>query len=260
MEYIYKIKNSINDKFYIGKSKNPKQRWRDHVSNVGKKRHPLYDAMDCYGIENFKMVILDECNSENINELEIEWIKKTNAIDGGYNLVEGGTGGDIFSQLSLERQDEIREKHRQNTLKSNPMDDESIREKHKIKVSSIEYRNNMSDIIQDRVENNPESYEKTSKTMKGRLKDPKMLEKWSEVKQGKKNGRWLGYLICIPPDGERIIFETAVEASDELGSKAQNLREHAKNGTTFKRGRYKGWIFKFKQEIPDWALGQTEDN
>jgi group I intron endonuclease len=82
--YIYKITNIKNKKFYIGKSKNVEKRWKQHLSLVGKKRHPLYDAIKSYGIENFKLEIID-CNEETmIDELEKKWILETNAIKLGY--------------------------------------------------------------------------------------------------------------------------------------------------------------------------------
>ena len=58
--YIYKITNLINGKIYVGKSKNPKVRWRQHKSHSKKRNTKLYYAMRKYGIENFIFEVLEE--------------------------------------------------------------------------------------------------------------------------------------------------------------------------------------------------------
>ena len=57
MEYIYCIKNKINGKLYIGKTKRPNRRLTEHKMLVGKKRHKLYDAILHYGWDNFEFII-----------------------------------------------------------------------------------------------------------------------------------------------------------------------------------------------------------
>ena len=62
--YVYKITNLINNKLYIGITKNIKSRFAYHrtryckVSKREYKNKPLYQAMVKYGIENFKFEIL----------------------------------------------------------------------------------------------------------------------------------------------------------------------------------------------------------
>ena len=59
MGYIYCITNLINNKRYIGKTTNSiEERFKEHCSDFQKERcskRPLYDAMNKYGIENFKI-------------------------------------------------------------------------------------------------------------------------------------------------------------------------------------------------------------
>jgi len=89
---IYKTTNLINAKFYIGKDE---------------KNNPLYlgsgiilnRAIKKYGKNNFKKEILEICtDSTHLCEREIFWIKELNSIvPNGYNITNGGTGGDTFS-------------------------------------------------------------------------------------------------------------------------------------------------------------------
>jgi group I intron endonuclease len=84
---IYKTTNLVNRKFYIGKdAKNKKTYLGSGVV--------LKQAIDKYGKENFKKEILEYCKDlEHLEEREKYWIDKLNALEQGYNLTEGGTGG-----------------------------------------------------------------------------------------------------------------------------------------------------------------------
>lgn len=58
-------------------------------------------AIQKYGLENFTKCILEECiDKEDLNSREVYWIKEKNAIENGYNLTEGGTGGDTSSFIN----------------------------------------------------------------------------------------------------------------------------------------------------------------
>jgi hypothetical protein len=108
---IYKTTNLINGKFYIGKdSKNNP----DYIgSGVILER-----AIKKHGIHNFKKEILEVCsNDAELNEREIYWIKYYKSTDRkiGYNLTEGGTGGDTFKHS---RRKTERRKILSNALKS----------------------------------------------------------------------------------------------------------------------------------------------
>ena len=91
------IENILNGKFYIGKTVKPVQeRFKRHIQCAKKRVNcKLYDAMNHYGIDKFVVhVIEDNIQSEDIlNEREIYWIAKLNAIENGYNMAAGGNGG-----------------------------------------------------------------------------------------------------------------------------------------------------------------------
>lgn len=94
---IYKITNKLNGKVYIGQAINIQRRWNEHKnSSLNKRKHeyntPIHCAIRKYGIENFLFEVLVECCRENLNELEIKYIKQYNANDSnyGYNLTQGG--------------------------------------------------------------------------------------------------------------------------------------------------------------------------
>jgi hypothetical protein len=99
---IYKITNKINNKVYIGKTERTSiiYRWKTHLKNVKHKvnRH-LYDSMNHYGVDNFKIEEIEKCNSINeLNDREKHWIKFYNSTNRnfGYNMTYGGDGGNTW--------------------------------------------------------------------------------------------------------------------------------------------------------------------
>lgn len=107
--YIYKTVNLVNGKIYIGQKKSSTYLGVDYLgSGVRLKR-----AVRKYGKTNFSTSLIEECSDKSqMDEREkyyISYFDSTNP-DIGYNISEGGTGGDIISQLSLERQQEIQQK------------------------------------------------------------------------------------------------------------------------------------------------------
>lgn len=93
---IYCITNKINNKKYIGLSKDIYRRWGEHkrvpfCSTSREYNYPLYNAIRKYGLENFSFVILEECDDlKLLKEKEKKWIKYYDSINNGYNLTEGG--------------------------------------------------------------------------------------------------------------------------------------------------------------------------
>jgi group I intron endonuclease len=104
---IYEITNKINGKSYIGQYSG-----KSFKTYFGSGKLIKY-AIKKYGIDNFEKVILEECtNKEELNEKEIFWIKQKETIQNGYNLIEGGTGGDLSNFIDYN--EEWREKQRKN--------------------------------------------------------------------------------------------------------------------------------------------------
>lgn len=98
-KYIYKITNNIDNKCYIGQTKNLKDRWCKHKSQLKHNKHEniyLQRAWNKYGEENFefKSIIL----TEYYNEEEKRYIKfyNSNNYAFGYNIMEGGENPPII--------------------------------------------------------------------------------------------------------------------------------------------------------------------
>jgi group I intron endonuclease len=95
MGYIYKITNNINNKCYVGKTERTIQiRWLEHTRlSMRNVDLPLYRAFLKYGIDNFSIEEVEECDNTVIDEREIYWIDYFDAYTKGYNCTAGGEGG-----------------------------------------------------------------------------------------------------------------------------------------------------------------------
>ena len=90
---IYKIVNTIDDKIYVGRSKNVYKRVRAHKCDLRKNRHGnqyLQNSWNKYGEENFMWEVIELCSLDIISERESYWIKELNTLDRdcGYNIEE----------------------------------------------------------------------------------------------------------------------------------------------------------------------------
>lgn len=118
MQGIYKITNKINNKSYIGISKNIYRRWTDHKvrskdENNREYNKVLYQAFRKYGIENFSFEILEEENDlQKRKEKEQYYIKLYNSYNNGYNETTGGdsetAGGELHPNAKLTTDDVIK--------------------------------------------------------------------------------------------------------------------------------------------------------
>ena len=95
--YVYEIKNTVNNKRYIGRTVHLKGRWRAHTSRIRNSTHPsaIGDAIKKHGVQNFKFSVLSICSTaQEYCRQEILYILKKNTLaPNGYNLTTGGRGG-----------------------------------------------------------------------------------------------------------------------------------------------------------------------
>lgn len=107
MGYIYVITNLVNSKKYIGKTDySIEERWQEHCKDCKREhfqKRPLYDAINKYGVENFKIEELEyiEDNSK-LGEREIYWINEFQTYGrNGYNATLGGDGKTLYDHTEI---------------------------------------------------------------------------------------------------------------------------------------------------------------
>ena len=112
---IYKITNTITGDFYIGSSKDVKQRWAAHKCQSSWKRFPnnqMYIDFQKYGLDNFAFEILEEFEEAFLKKTEQEFIEK---LQPTYNQMNA-KGWDIERRKKYikeyQRSDKGKESHR----------------------------------------------------------------------------------------------------------------------------------------------------
>ena len=88
---IYGIRNLVNNKIYIGSSKNIRNRISDHKYSLNKNIHPndyLQKSWNKYKINNFIFFIIEPCDQVDLFDKEIYYINyyKSLNMNLGYNL------------------------------------------------------------------------------------------------------------------------------------------------------------------------------
>jgi group I intron endonuclease len=104
---IYCIENLVNGKKYIGQAKDIYHRWIGHISCLGKQDYrcpALQNAWNKYGEENFQFYIIKLCEIEELDNLEIYYIKElhSHVSENGYNIYWGGHVGNRGTIVSEE--------------------------------------------------------------------------------------------------------------------------------------------------------------
>lgn len=125
---IYMVVNMINNKKYIGQSKNIKKRFQSHHlvdyknENNCNYNTKFYQAIRKYGIDNFEVIILKLCKEEELDDLEIKFIKEFDTFKNGYNSTEGGQfwNPSIHSKETELKRQQTREKNKSLMSENHP--------------------------------------------------------------------------------------------------------------------------------------------
>jgi group I intron endonuclease len=114
---VYKAKNIINGKCYIGITKYSLEHRRlTHEKATKYSNRKFYNALSKYGFDKFEWSILDDSDElETIQSKEVYYIKEYNSMIDGYNLTSGGEYNKEYSDESIDKMSEARvEWHKSN--------------------------------------------------------------------------------------------------------------------------------------------------
>lgn len=113
MGIIYKIISPSN-KIYIGQTiTSLEKRWKAHLEDAHRnyKNHckVLNKAIKKYGDKNFIIEIIEECRDEELDNKEIEYIKKYNSqVPNGMNIKLGGSNGNHHENTKKKISDSLK--------------------------------------------------------------------------------------------------------------------------------------------------------
>ena len=91
---LYIIRNTVNDKVYIGKTyKNIDKRFAQHKNDMNKfASYKFYKAMKKHGVDKFYIEFIGKFEEGILEEKEIEYIARYDSFHNGYNSTLGGDG------------------------------------------------------------------------------------------------------------------------------------------------------------------------
>lgn len=229
---IYGIRNKLNDKIYIGKTQMNFGDRRDcHFAclNGGYHDNPhLQKAWNKYGEENFEFVIMYQCDNnegtDEVNELEIKYIKHYKDLKKAYNIRDGGDGGFYFGKhLSEETKRKIGEKNRIN------MTGRKLPQKVKDKMSKSQ-KERFEKMTEDEIKNWGKML---SQKARGYKWSNESKEKFSELQQTKPNGA--KYTVEIVREIRRLHEE------EKLGYTEISNIMNIPRGTVYNIATYTRW-------------------
>jgi len=191
---IYLARNKESGKEYVGLTTTAleeRKKAHEYYALKGNKC-PFACAIRKYGVDGFKWTILCRCYFKyNLKPREMYWIKKLKTkVPNGYNLTDGGDGGDTFSYRPI-RSKNITKKKMSKEMKKRWKD--------------FEYRRKMKKAFKNMKPRSIESVEKYRKTNLGE-KNPTyradLFKKRKKArilyKQGKMSSRLIANILNIP--------------------------------------------------------------
>lgn len=101
---IYKIENVVNNKIYIGRSKNIDRRIKQHKTELRQQKHGnryLQNSWNKHGEGSFLFTVVEYCDIHSLEEREIYWISEYKATDRniGFNIKEENIEGKYSNEF-----------------------------------------------------------------------------------------------------------------------------------------------------------------
>ena len=113
---IYCIKNTTNNKCYIGSSTHIYYRLRRHKSDLLRKRHAnivLQNAFNKYGADSFEVFIIEECSTDIVLDREQHYINTLNPV---YNITKEVINNRLSLESRLKLSNTLKEKVKQGII------------------------------------------------------------------------------------------------------------------------------------------------
>jgi hypothetical protein len=139
MGFIYQIRNTVNDKCYVGQTRRRwvSQRWNEHKKN---NISVISQAFASHGLDKFEFSVICEIPNEELNDREVMEIAERGTIaPNGYNLQTGGNSF-ALSEVMKERirQSKTGEKNARFGVKLTDDVKERIRQGHVKDMKSVD--------------------------------------------------------------------------------------------------------------------------
>lgn len=273
---IYKIRNVVNGKFYVGSAVDTRTRFRQHRKLLRKGTHHckhLQAAWNKYGEDAFKFEVVEHvvCK-EQLEPREEAWLIEHVGQPYCYNTGRSarapwrGTKGSGLSPLtgttiSQERKDRLREATLEQWQTSDPRTGRKHSEEAKAKIKA-KVQEALAEGRGGRFIPSEETRAKMSlalkgnKNAKGHVRSEEHRRKLAEAQMG--NQHWAGKshseeskakmgqaVRMISPEGAVTVYPRTTAIKEQFGIFLPTIQRSVRSGKPLAKGPYTGWRFEY---------------
>lgn len=266
---IYKIRNVINQHYYVGSTVDSRKRFWEHRKDLRLGCHVcvrLQRAWNKYGEDCFKFEIVERLGSkEELYPAEQKWLDEHYGTEYCYNV--SAHADSPMRDASPELRQKLAEKTRAWQLKhGHPRQGTSLTQEEKNKISQSRYgKTSGSDHYRYGKTVSLETRAKIAAAQRGRPKapgrkaSPEGLAKIrANIEAGRSHKHWLGrshtneakekmsrQIVAIDPEGKELIFPSITAFRRAYQVTPPTVNRSLKSGKPLKRGKMKGWSFSY---------------
>lgn len=272
---IYRIRNKVNGKVYIGSTNNRYVRWKTHKKKLNRNTHHchhLQAAWNKYGAGAFAFEVIEKVlDEQNLQAAEDRWLSQLYGLPECYNVgrrsgapwrgVTGAAHPNYGKPMSEEQKAQLREAATRQWAESDPRTGRTHSDEAKAKISakvqaalaegrggkfipSEETRKKMSEAL--RGNQSAKGYKRTK------------AEKDAIAERMRGNQHWLGKthseeskakmgraIVATAPDGTQTTYPTITALREALSLTPPTVHRALESGKPLSKGRMAGWGFAY---------------
>lgn len=273
---IYKIRNLLNGKFYVGSAQDTRTRFRQHRRLLRKGIHHckhLQNAWNKYGEELFKFEVIEYVGSiEGLEAAEDVWLRehvgKGHCYNSGRSAKAPWRGcapeehPNFGRNLTDDQKETLREAAKRQWETSDPRTGRTHSEETRAKISAnvraaaVEGRGGACHIPSEETRKKMSEAHKGNQYAKGHIRSEDHRRKLSEANMG--NEHWKGKnhseeskakmgqaVKMIDPDGNETIYPRTTAIKEQFGIFLPTIQRSVRSGKPLAKGPYKGWRFEY---------------
>lgn len=273
---IYKIRNLLNGKFYVGSAQDTRTRFRQHRRLLRKGIHHckhLQNAWNKYGEELFKFEVIEYVGSiEGLEAAEDVWLRehvgKGHCYNSGRSAKAPWRGcapeehPNFGRNLTDDQKETLREAAKRQWETSDPRTGRTHSEETRAKISAnvraaaVEGRGGACHIPSEETRKKMSEAHKGNQYAKGHIRSEDHRRKLSEANMG--NEHWKGKnhseeskakmgqaVKMIDPDGNETNYPRTTAIKEQFGIFLPTIQRSVRSGKPLAKGPYKGWRFEY---------------
>ena len=277
MTAIYKIRNVVNGKFYVGSTVDTRVRFQCHRRQLRKGKHhcaPLQYAWNKYGEDCFKFEVVEKVEAADLlHAIENRWLEEHHGKPYCYNVSKCADAFMRGLKFSDDHKAKIAAANMGNKsslgYKRTPEECEIIRQRARTKKNFLgrKHTDEAKAVMSEKAKgfqrrlghtNSPEHRARQSAGMRGIPKSPEHIEKIRQRMIGTSYAK--GRIVtpeqralfhkAIVETTTGLEFESVKAAAAHFGIDRPNLSRTLANGGIVKRGVNAGLCFRYKDALP----------